>query len=77
MFGKAKETVEKTLEVKGMMCAHCEAHVRKALSEVKGVTVGEVSHEKGVAVVTVTGKVRDEALENAVKEAGYEVTGIR
>ena len=77
MFGKSKETVEKTLEVEGMMCGHCEAHVRKALEGVKGVTVGEVSHEKGIAVVTVTGKVRDEALESAVKEAGYEVKGIR
>ena len=77
MFGKSKETVEKTLEVEGMMCGHCEAHVRKALESVKGVTVGEVSHEKGIAVVTVTGKVRDEALESAVKEAGYEVKGIR
>ena len=76
MFGKAKETVEKTLKVKGMMCQHCEAHVRKALEGVKGVTVGEVSHEKGIAMVTLSGKVSDEKLRETVKEAGYEVTEI-
>ena len=76
MFGKAKETVEKTLKVKGMMCQHCEAHVRKALEGVKGVTVGEVSHEKGIAMATLSGKVSDEKLRETVKEAGYEVTEI-
>ena len=76
MFGKNKETAEKTLKIEGMMCHHCEMHVQKALEGMKGVTVGEVSHEKGTAQVTLSGKVSDDKLREAVKEAGYEVTEI-
>ena len=76
MFGKSKEKTEKTIEVTGMMCHNCENHVRKALEALKGVEVREVSHEKGVARVEVTGKTGDEKLAAAVREAGYEVTGI-
>ena len=35
------------------------------------------SHEKGTAVVQLSGSVDDAALKNAVEEEGYEVTGIR
>ena len=77
MFGKSKEKVEKTLEIQGMMCHNCENHVRKALSGLKGVEVTDVSHEKGIAVVLVTGKVGDDKLKGVVEEAGYEVTRIR
>ena len=41
----------KTMEIKGMMCPHCEATVKKAIEAVAGVTGAEVSHEKAPAVV--------------------------
>ena len=62
----------KTVYVEGMMCAHCQAHVKKALEGVTGVTGAEVSLEDKKAVVTLAQDVSDEALMNAVKEAGYE-----
>ena len=69
--------MEKVIEIKGMMCGHCEAHVKKALEALEGVASAEASHEKGTAVVQLSGSVEDAALKKAVEDEGYEVTGIR
>ena len=69
--------MKKVIEIKGMMCGHCEAHVKKALEALEGVASAEASHEKGTAVVQLSGSVDDAALKKAVEEEGYEVTGIR
>ena len=71
---KEENKMTKTVYVEGMMCAHCQAHVKKALEGVTGVTGAEVSLEDKKAVVTLAQDVSDEALMNAVKEAGYEAT---
>jgi len=69
--------MEKVIEIKGMMCGHCEAHVKKALEALDGVASAEASHEKGTAVVQLSGSVDDAALKKAVEDEGYEVSGIR
>lgn len=56
------------------MCQHCVAHVDKALRAVPGVKDVQVELEQNRAVVT--GEADSQALKAAVKEAGYEVTGI-
>ena len=61
----------KTLTVEGMMCAHCEAHVKQALEALPGVQSAEASHESGTATVTLSAPVEDAALCHAVEEAGY------
>ncbi len=66
----------KTMEVKGMMCAHCEARVRKALEALDGVVSAEVSHETGKAVVTLNTDIPDEVLKQAVEEQDHEVVSI-
>ena len=68
--------MEKTLKIEGMMCAHCEAHTKKALEGVDGVTLAEVSHTSGTAKVTLSKPVADGALKAAVEDAGYTVTEI-
>ncbi len=67
------ETIVKTINIKGMMCAHCQAHVQKALEGVTGVTQVEVSLEENKATVTMLPDVEEKALADAVAEAGYEV----
>lgn len=62
----------KTIYVEGMMCAHCQQHVKKALEGVSGVAGAEVSLEDKKAVVTLNEEVSGETLAAAVKEAGYE-----
>ena len=73
---KGEKTMKKVIKVDGMMCAHCEAHVRKALEALEGVEKAEVSHEKGEAVVTLGSNVDDAVLKAAVVEAGYEVLQV-
>lgn len=58
------------LDVEGMMCQKCVAHVKKALEGVKGVKNVEVNLEQNTATVTYTGK-KPEALAAAVTEEGY------
>ena len=70
-------TMNKTLTIEGMMCAHCTAHVQKALSAVPGVSGVEVSLEGKSAAVTLSAPVEDQTLKDAVTEAGYEVVEIR
>lgn len=68
-----EETIVKTLNIEGMMCAHCQAHVQKALEGVEGVTQVEVSLEENKATVTMTPGVNEQDLAAAVTEAGYKV----
>lgn len=75
---KSKEVceMEKTLVIKGMMCSHCEAAVKKALESIDCVSGALVSHEAGTAVVTLDGDVSDEALKKAVEDKDYTVVSI-
>lgn len=75
--GTVKKMANTTLEIKGMMCPHCEAHVRKALSGMEGVTVVSVSHEAANAVVETAQPVAEDAFRAVIADAGYELTGIR
>ncbi|MCD7864437.1 MAG: heavy metal translocating P-type ATPase [Clostridiales bacterium] len=70
------EIMTKTIEIKGMMCGHCEKHVKNALEALEGVVQAEASHEKGTAVVTLDAEVANDVLKKAVEEADYEVTAI-
>lgn len=72
---KGESTMTTTISIEGMMCAHCQAHVEKALKEVVGVTEVTVSLENKNAVVT--GDASVETLKQAVVDAGYEVTDVK
>ena len=67
--------MKKTLTIEGMMCAHCAAHVEKALTALDG--VGSVTVDLAGKTAVVTGDVSDEALKKAVADAGYQVTDVR
>ena len=68
---KGSSEMKKVLIVDGMMCAHCQAHVQKALAAVEGVTEAVVDLESKKATVTLAQDVADQALMDAVTEAGY------
>ena len=63
--------MKKVLKVDGMMCAHCQMHVQKALAAVDGVQEAVVDLEKKEAAVTLAKDVPDQTLMDAVAEAGY------
>lgn len=62
-----------TLPVKGMMCGHCQARVKKALEGVAGVTSADVDLEGAKATVACGTGVSEDALKKAIVDAGYEV----
>lgn len=70
---KEENQMVKTLDIEGMMCANCQAHVQKALEGVSGVTQVVVSLEEKKATVTSDANVEDQALIDAVTESGYKV----
>ena len=75
---KEKTMNEKTLKIEGMMCEHCEMHVKKALEALDGVESASASHEQKCAKVTLKpgASVSDEAFKAAVSDAGYELKEV-
>lgn len=71
-----KEMTTITVNVTGMMCGHCEAHVTKAVKEAFGVEDVVSSHEKGTTVIHAPEKLDEDKIREVIKEAGYEVTCI-
>ena len=69
--------MEKTLNIEGMMCKHCEARVKKALEAVEGVNEAIVCHESGTAVVKADKEIANDILKNAVEAQDYKVTDIK
>ncbi len=70
---KENKTMEKTLKVSGMMCPHCEAHVKKALEALDGVTEATASHDAGIVTVKLSKDVPEDLLKNTITEQGYTV----
>ena len=62
-----------TLHIKGMMCGHCEATVKKCLEAFPEVDEAVVSHTEGTAVVSLNAPADLAALKKAVTEQGYKV----
>ncbi len=77
MNKKETKNMTKTMQITGMMCAHCEARVKKALEAIDGVAEAKVSHENGTAVVTLERDLPDDTLRSAVEAADYPVVSIR
>ena len=73
---RKENLMKKTMEIKGMMCPHCEATVKKALEALEGVSGAEVSHEKGTAVVSMDAEIANDVLKAAVEAKDYEVVSI-
>ncbi|MBP0977928.1 MAG: heavy metal translocating P-type ATPase [Oscillospiraceae bacterium] len=71
-----EKTMTKTIEIEGMMCPRCEAHVKKALEALDGVESASASHEEKKAVVTLSADVPDEVLKSAVEAEEYKVMKI-
>lgn len=67
-----------TMGLTGLTCKHCEAHVREELEALDGITAVRVNLvPKGLTSVELEGEASDEALREAIDEAGdYTVESI-
>ena len=65
-----------TLKIEGMMCSHCEATVKKCLEDFDEVREATASHEKGTAVIVLSGELTHlDEMKQAIANKGYEVIG--
>ena len=72
-INKEEKNMEKTFNVNGMMCPHCEAHVKKALEAIDGVTEAIPSHKEKKVDIKLSKEVNDSVIIAAITDAGYEV----
>jgi Cu+-exporting ATPase len=70
MFGKTKTV---TIEVEGMMCNNCKAHVEKAILAIKGVKSAEASVENKNVTVVAKESLSEDSIRSAITSAGYKV----
>lgn len=70
---KEVSVMEKTWQVEGMMCPHCEAHVKKALEGLSGVAEAIPSHQEGTVRIIMNTDVADDTIKAAIEAAGYKV----
>src|SRR5512139_1374570 len=73
--GYGVPTSEIVLDVRGMTCASCVAHVEGALKELTGVQEAVVNLGLGTARVSyIPGIVTTSAMKRAVRDVGYEAS---
>ena len=73
---KEESEMQKNMKIEGMMCAHCEATVKKALEAVDGVEQADVDQAKNQAVVSLSKDVSNDALKEAVEAKDYKVLAV-
>ncbi len=69
--------MNKTITIEGMGCKHCSARIKAGLEALPQVTSAEVSHETGLALVTLNAAIEDAALKAAVEQYdGFTVVAM-
>ena len=66
-----------TVEVNGMMCGMCEAHVNDAVRTACPVKKESSSRSKNPTVILSETELDTEAVMNAIRSTGYEVGTIQ
>lgn len=69
--------MEQILAVKGMMCAHCEAHVVEALKKINGVNEAVADHKKDQVIVKASREISADEFKAAVEGTGYQFLGLK
>lgn len=64
------------VNIDGMMCGHCEAHVNEALRNKLGVSKVNSSHEAGQTTIIAEDAIAEDAIREALDGSGYEVLSV-
>lgn len=73
---ETKKMMTKTLKIEGMMCGHCEAHVKKALEKMEGVKEATPSHTENKAVVVLEKEIPEEEFKAVIEACDYTFLGM-
>ncbi|MCQ2492019.1 MAG: heavy metal translocating P-type ATPase [Lachnospiraceae bacterium] len=74
---KEEMKMEKTVNINGMMCPHCEATVKKALEAIDGIEAAVVSHEANNAIITCSKEVDEAVIKAAILDKDFEYVSIQ
>lgn len=73
-----KPTQKLVLDIKGMTCSGCEAHVEQAANKVEGIEKAKASYTEGKAEIEFDpAKTNPEKIIEAVKTTGYKITASK
>ena len=76
VYVDANDILEVNLQIEGMTCTGCEAHLNHAVSSVDGVIEVTSNHKTGTAIVKFDKtKSSVDTIVDAVNETGYKVIG--
>lgn len=78
--GKTAEAagqLRRTVKVKGMMCEHCEARVKKALETLPQVETAEADHKTGTVDVLLKSAIENGVLKKTIENEDYKVLAIK
>lgn len=68
--------IKTVLQVEGMMCPHCEAHVNEAIREAFQVQEVSSSHEKKETQILSAEPLDEAKLKEVITKAGYTLLGV-
>ncbi|MCQ2512107.1 MAG: HAD-IC family P-type ATPase [Lachnospiraceae bacterium] len=66
------QKMERTINVGGMMCQHCEKRVKGALEKLPEVAEAFPDHEKNIVVLKLNSEISDEILKGVIEGEGYD-----
>lgn len=69
--------IRTTLQIDGMMCGHCEAHVNDTIRQAFPVKKVESSHTKKETVILSEETLDEEKLRAVIAQTGYTLGEIR
>ena len=72
-----KRNIQMKITVKGMMCGHCEAHMKSAMEKLEGVSNVVADHNQNLVTFEAANPIDEATLKATVEGAGYEFGGIK
>ena len=67
---------EAVIQIEGMSCGHCSAHIAGLLRDIDGIESAKVNHRNGLAKVKYSDKNAIDKAKTAINEAGYTYVGV-
>lgn len=67
---------EAVIQIEGMSCGHCSAHIAGLLRDIDGIESAKVNHRNGLAKVKYSDKNAMDKAKTAIDEAGYTYVGV-
>ncbi|MDE5820258.1 MAG: cation transporter [Lachnospiraceae bacterium] len=68
--------VKLTVEIEGMACGMCEAHINEAVRNAFQVKKVTSSHTKKQTVIIAEKDIPEQGLKDAIAKTGYEVVSV-